>query len=61
MRDATFDRTRTAVLDQVLFRLDSDKFRQFAEILDAPPIRGPGLECLLAVTPPWAEPATQCT
>jgi uncharacterized protein (DUF1778 family) len=41
------------LLDQVYFRLDSDKFEQFVNLLDAPPKPNPGLERLMAVKAPW--------
>ncbi len=53
MLEAACDKARSVVLDQVFFGLDSDKFRQFTALLDAPPSQNPGLERLMAVTPPW--------
>jgi hypothetical protein len=47
------DKAQAVVLDQVFFALDADKFRQFTELLDAPPGRNPGLERLKAVKAPW--------
>ena len=54
MLDAACDKAKSVMLDQVLFNLDDDKFRQFTQLLDAPPTPNPGLERLMAVTPPWA-------
>ncbi len=44
MLEAACDKAQSVVLDQVFFRLDTDKFRQLHEILDAPPAHNPGLE-----------------
>lgn len=54
MLEAACDRAQSVVLDQVFFGLDADKFRQFTELLDAPPTHNPGLERLMAVKAPWA-------
>jgi uncharacterized protein (DUF1778 family) len=53
MLEAACERAQAVVLDQVLFNLDAEKFRQFTALLDAPPVPNPGLERLLAVKPPW--------
>ena len=53
MLDAACDKAQAVVLDQVFFALDVDKFRQFTQLLDAPPTRNPGLERLKAVKAPW--------
>lgn len=53
MLEAACDRAQSVLLDQVFFKLDAGKFRQFAKLLDAPPKRNPGLERLMAVKPPW--------
>jgi len=37
MLDAACDKAQSVVLDQVFFRLDTDKFKQFTQRLDAPP------------------------
>jgi len=47
------DRAQAVVLDQVFFSLDSDKFKKFTAMLDAPPGPNTGLERLLAVKAPW--------
>jgi uncharacterized protein (DUF1778 family) len=57
MLEAACDKARSVVLDQVFFLVDSDKFREFAKMLDAPPVHNPGLERLMAVNPPWATKA----
>ena len=53
MLEAACDRAQAVVLDQVFFSLDAEKFKQFTEMLDAPPGPNPGLERLLAVKAPW--------
>jgi uncharacterized protein (DUF1778 family) len=53
MLEAACDRAQSVLLDQVFFRLDAAKFRQFVKVLDAPPAANPGLERLMAVKPPW--------
>lgn len=54
MLEASCDRAQAVVLDQVFFSLDAEKFKQFTEMLDAPPGPNPGLERLLAVKAPWS-------
>jgi uncharacterized protein (DUF1778 family) len=54
MLEAACDKAQSVLLDQVFFRLDAAKFRQFVKLLDAPPAPNPGLERLMAVRPPWA-------
>lgn len=53
MLEAACDKAQAVVLDQVFFKLDADKFRQFTAMLDAQPDHNPGLERLMAVVPPW--------
>lgn len=53
MLEAACERAQSVILDQTLFELDTKKFRQFVEMLDAPTATNPGLERLLALTPPW--------
>ena len=53
MLEAACDKAQSVVLDQVFFLVDSDKFREFTRMLDAPPVHNPGLERLMAVKPPW--------
>ncbi len=53
MLEAACDKAQSVVLDQVFFSLDVDKFRQFTNMLDAPPAHNPGLERLMAVNAPW--------
>jgi uncharacterized protein (DUF1778 family) len=47
------------LLDQVFFKLDATRFRQFVKLLDAAPAPNPGLERLMAVKPPWARKAAK--
>jgi len=54
MLEAACDKARSVLLDQVFFRLDAAKFRQFVKLLDATPAANPGLERLMAVKPPWS-------
>ena len=58
MLEAACDKAQAVVLDQVFFSLDADKFRQFNELLDAPPAPNAGLERLMAVKAPWLNPAS---
>ena len=53
MLEAACERAQSVLLDQVFFRLDADKFEQFAALLDAPPQPTPGLERLMAIKAPW--------
>ena len=53
MLEAACDKAQGVLLDQVFFRLDGDRFRQFARLLDAPPAHNPGLERLMTVKAPW--------
>ena len=59
MLEAACDKARTVVLDQVFFGLDTDRFRQFIQLLDAPPADNPGLERLMAVKAPWGAKAAK--
>lgn len=52
MLEAACDKAQAVVLDQVFFSLNVDKFRQFTQLLDAPPAHNPGLERLMAVKAP---------
>lgn len=44
----------TALLDQILFEVDADKFKQFVGRLDAPGNANPGLERVMDVRAPWS-------
>ena len=54
MLEAACERAQAVLLDQVFFRLDAAKFRQFVKLLDAPPAANPGLQRLMAIKPPWS-------
>jgi uncharacterized protein (DUF1778 family) len=53
MLEAACDKAQSVLLDQVFFHLDSEKFKQFTTLLDAPIQPNDGLERLLAVKAPW--------
>ena len=53
MLEAACDKAQSVLLDQVFFKLDTEKFRQFIKLLDAPPTPNSGLERLMAVKTPW--------
>jgi uncharacterized protein (DUF1778 family) len=55
MLEAACDKAQSVLLDQIFFRLDADKLRQFTKLLDAPPARNPGFERLMAVKAPWSK------
>ena len=55
MLEAACAKAQSVLLDQVFFRLDAEKLRQFTKLLDAPPARNLGLERLMAVKPPWGK------
>ena len=54
MLEAACDKAQSVLLDQVFFRLDAAKFRQFTKLLDAPAADNQGLERLMAVRPAWS-------
>lgn len=53
MLEAACERAQSVLLDQVFFKLDTDKFQQFIAVLDAPPSANPGLARLMSVKAPW--------
>jgi uncharacterized protein (DUF1778 family) len=53
MLEAACERAQAVLLDQVHFQLDTEKFKQFIDLLDAPPQPNPGLERLMSVKAPW--------
>lgn len=53
MLEAACDKAQSVLLDQVFFKLDAARFREFTALLDAPPAPNPGLERLMAVKAPW--------
>jgi uncharacterized protein (DUF1778 family) len=54
MLEAACDRAQAVLLDQVFFKLDAARFRQFVKLLDSPATPDAGLRRLMAVEPPWA-------
>lgn len=55
MLEAACDKAQAVLLDQVFFKLDAAKFRQFTRLLDAPEAPNAGVKRLMAVKPPWSE------
>ena len=53
MLESACEKAQTVLLDRVFFRLGTDKFVQFTEMLDAPPGPNAGFERLQAVIAPW--------
>lgn len=53
MLEAACEKARNVMLDQVFFQLDTERFQQFCDFLEAPPTPNPGLERLVAVKAPW--------
>jgi uncharacterized protein (DUF1778 family) len=51
--DAATVEAENAVLDQTVFRLSPEKYKQFVEKLDAPPADNPRLRTLLSGKSPW--------
>ncbi|MBC8731345.1 DUF1778 domain-containing protein [Paraburkholderia sp. UCT2] len=55
MLEAACERAQAVVLDRTFFGLDSEKFKQFTELLDAPKVANAGLARLTDVKTPWNE------
>ncbi len=55
MLEAACDKAQAVLLDQVFFSLNANKFREFTQLLDAPPAHNPGLERLMSVKAPWSK------
>ena len=53
MLEVSWDRARDVLLDQIMFNLDEDQFREFERILQEPPSVSEGLRKLLEARPPW--------
>jgi uncharacterized protein (DUF1778 family) len=51
--ESTAHSVQVALLDQIHFNLDTDKLKQFTDLLDTPPSQNPGLERLMGVSAPW--------
>ena len=57
MLEVACQRAKAVLTDQTSFSLEADQFRTFNALLDAPMVGNPGLERLMAVTPPWDDEA----
>ncbi|MES2037197.1 MAG: DUF1778 domain-containing protein [Pseudomonadota bacterium] len=53
MLEVACEHAREILLDQIYFKLDDEKFRQFNAVLDAPSGFNPGLVRLMAVEAVW--------
>lgn len=53
MLEAACERAHAVLLDQVFFSLNTEQFKQFTALLDAPPASNLGLERLMAIKAPW--------
>lgn len=54
MLEVACEQARSIVLDQTFFALDSEKYKQFTELLDAPVSENVGLARLMNVVEPWS-------
>ncbi len=54
MLEVACEQARSIVLDQTFFALDSEKYKQFTELLDAPVSENTGLARLMNVVEPWS-------
>lgn len=54
MLDVACEQARTVVLDQTFFGLDSEKYKQFSSLLDAPLSENTGLARLMKIVEPWS-------
>lgn len=62
MLEAACEKAQGVMLDQIFFQLDTKKFKQFCQLLDAPVRPNEGLDRLFAVKAPWDQaPAKQKT
>ena len=59
MLEAACEKAQGVMLDQVFFRLDAKKFKQFCQTLDAPACSNAGLDRLLALKAPWDHPRSK--
>jgi uncharacterized protein (DUF1778 family) len=55
MLEAACDKAQSVLLDQVFFRLNDEKFREFTAMLDAPVQPNAGLDRLFAIKAPWVK------
>ncbi|HUP91749.1 MAG TPA: DUF1778 domain-containing protein [Solimonas sp.] len=56
MLEAACEKAQGVLLDQVFFRLEPGRFKEFRKLLDSPPGPNPGLERLMALEAPWHKP-----
>lgn len=54
MLEVACEQARSIVLDQTFFALDSEKYKQFTELLDVPVSENIGLARLMNVVEPWS-------
>ncbi|MCL5796791.1 MAG: DUF1778 domain-containing protein [Gammaproteobacteria bacterium] len=54
MLEVACEQARSIVLDQTFFALDSEKYKHFTELLDAPVSENIGLARLMNVVEPWS-------
>lgn len=54
MLEVACEQARSIVLDQTFFALDSEKYKQFTELLDTPVSENIGLARLMNVVEPWS-------
>lgn len=59
MLEAACNRAQPVLLDPAVFRLDDRRFKDVIRQLDAPPAAHEGLERLMAMKAPWAEPGSK--
>lgn len=52
--NAAYERAQTVFLDQIFFKLDSDKFTHFMDLLDAPAGNNSCFDRLMSVKTPWS-------
>ncbi|KJH71643.1 type II toxin-antitoxin system TacA family antitoxin [Aliterella atlantica] len=53
MLESAYQKAQDVLLDRSFFGLDKTKFKQFVELLDAPPTRNEKLHVLLTTKSPW--------
>ena len=53
MLESAYQKAQDVLLDRTFFRLDEIKYKQFVELLDAPPARNERLHKLLTTKAPW--------
>ncbi|HIK10758.1 MAG TPA: DUF1778 domain-containing protein [Oscillatoriaceae cyanobacterium M33_DOE_052] len=53
MLESAYQKAQEVLLDQTFFGLNEAKFKQFIELLDAPPAQNEKLQALLITKAPW--------